>query len=60
MVCMVSGVCFREADTCLNLLVLVCRGGGLYVICAKSVTVSLPLHHRLVQIDASYKVWTGR
>ena len=34
----------------LLLLVLNCRGGGLYVICAKSVT----------QLVASYEVWTGR
>ena len=41
MVCMVSGVRFREADTCmLYLLMFNCRGGGWYVMCAKSVAVT--------------------
>ena len=41
MVCMVSGVRFREADTCmLYPLVFNCRGGGWYVRCAKSVAVT--------------------
>ena len=41
MVCMVSGVRFREADTCmLYPLVFNCRGGGWYVMCAKSVAVT--------------------
>ena len=36
MVCMVSGVRFMEADTCmLYPLVFNCRGGGWYVMCAK-------------------------
>ena len=40
MVYMVSGVCFRESDTCmLYPLVFNCRGGGWYVMCAKSVAV---------------------
>ena len=38
---MVSGVCFREADTCmLYPLVFNCRSGDLYVMCAKSVAVT--------------------
>ena len=41
MVCMVSGVRFREADTCmLYPLMFNCRGGGWYVMCAKSVAVT--------------------
>ena len=41
MVCMVSGVRFREADTCmLYPLVFSCRGGGCYVMCTKSVAVT--------------------
>ena len=41
MVCMVSGVRFREADTCMLCpLVFNCRGGGWYVMCAKSVAVT--------------------
>ena len=41
MVCMISGVRFREADTCmLYPLVFNCRGGGWYVMCAKSVAVT--------------------
>ena len=46
MVCMVSDVCFREADTCmLYLLMFNCRGGGWYVMCAKSVAVTLLCAH---------------
>ena len=46
MVCMVSGVHFREADTCmLYPLVFNCRGGGWYVMCAKSVAVTWPCVH---------------
>ena len=38
--CMVSGVRFREADTCtLYPLMFNCRGGGWYVMCAKAVAV---------------------
>ena len=41
MICMVSGVRFREADTCtLYPLVFNCRGGSWYVMCAKSVAVT--------------------
>ena len=41
MVYMVSGVRFREADTCmLYPLMFNCRGGGWYVMCAKSVAVT--------------------
>ena len=41
MVCMVTGVRFREADTCmLYPLMFNCRGGGWYVMCAKSVAVT--------------------
>ena len=41
MVCMVSGVPFREAYTCmLYPLVFNCRGGGRHVTCAKSVAVT--------------------
>ena len=36
--CKVSGVRFREADT--YPLVFSCRGGGWYVMCAKSVAVT--------------------
>ena len=44
MVCMVSGVCFREADTCmLYPLVFNCW----YVMCAKSVAVTLLCAHCL-------------
>ena len=40
MVCMVSGVHFREADTCmLYPLMLNCRGGGWYAMCTKSAAV---------------------
>ena len=40
-VCMESGVRFREADTCmLYPLVFNCKGGGWYVMCAKSVAVT--------------------
>ena len=46
MVCMVSGVRFWEADTCmLYPLVFNCRGGGWYVMCAKSVAVTWPCAH---------------
>ena len=46
MVCMVSGVRFREADTyMLYLLMFNCRGGGWYVMCAKSVAVTLLCVH---------------
>ena len=46
MVWMVSGVHFKEADTCmLYPLMFNCRGGGWYVMCAKSVAVtSLCVH----------------
>ena len=41
MVYMVSGVHFREADTCLLCpLVFSCIGDGWYVMCAKSVAVT--------------------
>ena len=41
MVCMVSGVYFKEADTCmLYPLAFNCRGGGWYVMCDKSVAVT--------------------
>ena len=43
-----------------KLIQVVSADVGLYVICARSVTVCLPLHHQLVQIDASYKVWRER
>ena len=36
MICMVSSVHFRGADTCM----FNCRGGGLYVMCAESVAVT--------------------
>lgn len=45
---------FRESDTCKCW----CWVVEVDVICAKSVTLPLPLHHRLVQIDTSYKLWT--
>ena len=46
MVCMVSGVHFREAGKCmLYPLMFNCRGGGWYVMCAKSVVVTLLCAH---------------
>ena len=42
MVCMVSGVHFREADTCmLYPLVFNCRGGGWYMLCVPSLWLLL-------------------
>ena len=50
MVCMVSGVHFSEADTCmLYPLVFNCRGGGWYVMCAKSVAVTWLCAHCLIR-----------
>ena len=52
-VCMASGVRFREADTCmLYPLVSNCRGGGWYVMCAKSVAADeRGIYHYLLQLS---------
>ena len=39
--CVVSGIHFRGLVYMSYLLVLGCSGGGLYVVCAKSVAVTL-------------------
>ena len=38
--CCMLGVCFREAQLCIRVISTGVRGGGWYVMCAKSVAVA--------------------